>query len=79
MNMRERIARAISGAPFPSKRAYAKADAVLAAMAEPTEAMKAAAMVETDKHGYYHTRGYIDHDDADYIYRAMLAAAGEPE
>lgn len=39
MNMRERLARSISGAPFPSKAAYRKADAVLDELMTPTIGM----------------------------------------
>lgn len=39
--MIERVAKAISGAPFPSKRSKDKARAAIEAMREPTEAMHA--------------------------------------
>ena len=37
--MIERVAKAISGAPFPSAKSIAKAKAAIAAMREPTEEM----------------------------------------
>ena len=42
--MVERVARAISGAPFPSAASYRRARAAIAAMREPTRAMHDAAM-----------------------------------
>lgn len=42
MNMIERVATAISGAPFPSKSSLRKARAAIEAMRDPTEGMKAA-------------------------------------
>lgn len=38
-SMIERVARAISGAPFPSAASYRKARAAIEAMREPTDAM----------------------------------------
>jgi len=46
--MREKIAVAISGAPFPSKASLRKADAVLDALMEPTEEMVSAVTDEGD-------------------------------
>lgn len=43
MTMLDRCARAISGAPFPSKAAYRKARAVLEALRDPTPEMRNAA------------------------------------
>ena len=41
-SMVERVARAISGAPYPSKASYRKARAAIEAMREPTEGMTVA-------------------------------------
>lgn len=74
----DQIAEAIEGAyrnHDDSRDAMRRmARAAVEAMREPTEAMKKAACVEADKHGYYHTRGYFDVEEADYAWRSMADA-----
>ncbi|MGY2995426.1 hypothetical protein [Mesorhizobium sp. URHB0026] len=85
--MIERVARAIckeSGQPWEASTVDYReicigfARAAIEAMREPTEQMTKAACVEADKHGYYHTRGYFDVEEAEYSWRAMIDAALSP-
>ena len=68
--MREKIAIAISGAPFPSKRSLDKADAVLEALMEPDLSMQNAGWKEAGSQGLP-----IEDVEVDQIFVAMIQAA----
>ncbi len=69
MSMVERVAVAISGAPFPSKKSMQKARAAIEAMDDPTGEMTQAGMDERN------ARALFTMDDAYHVFRAMIRAA----
>jgi hypothetical protein len=70
--MIERVAKAISGAPFPSKESLRKARAAIEAMRDATNAMVEAAYEDHD------TKSAAEDSNKDFAascYRAMIDAA----
>jgi len=58
-NMLARVAVAISGAPFPSRQAKAKARAAIVELAEPTHAMIKAASTGSSEYAYKEARAML--------------------
>lgn len=75
--MVERVARAISGAPFPSKASLAKARRVIEAMREPTEAMKDALHNALDREEFSPAAANNRPGALDRAVAAMMEAALE--